>query len=210
MSKGTTLLSTATAEIIEKKSRFIAVASPVRSEKDALDIIERERKKHRDARHVCSAYYLDKGRTVRANDDGEPSGTAGLPILDLIKKRGLTDVVITVTRYFGGVLLGAPGLVRAYSASAKAALDAAELGEYRTVAHMRCICEYKDFDKLKYLLESMGAKSITPVFSENVTVTFICSESEADKSVDKISDTFSKRINTDLLGITDELVPINS
>ena len=130
----TTLLKPVTTEIVEKKSRFIAVAEPVRTEAEAQAVIERERKLHRDARHVCYAYYIDGGRTVRASDDGEPSGTAGLPILDLIKKRELTDVVITVTRYFGGILLGAPGLVRAYSASAKAALDAASLGSYRSSA----------------------------------------------------------------------------
>jgi uncharacterized YigZ family protein len=208
MSKGITLLSPATAEIVEKKSRFIAVAEPVRTEAEALAVIERERKKHRDARHVCSAYYLDNGRTVRANDDGEPSGTAGIPILDLIKKRGLTDVVITVTRYFGGILLGAPGLVRAYSSSAKAALDFASLGEYLTVAHMYCVCEYKDYDKLKYLLESIGADAISPEFAENVTVSFVCEEKDADSILEKISDSFSKRITAEKLDVSDELVPI--
>ncbi len=210
MSKGITLLSPSTAEIVEKKSRFIAVAEPVRTEAEALGVIERERKKHRDARHVCSAYYLDSGRTVRANDDGEPSGTAGIPILDLIKKRGLTDVVITVTRYFGGILLGAPGLVRAYSASAKAALDSAVLGEYCTVEHMYCVCEYKDFDKLKYLLESLNAKNITPEFSENVTVSFVVNEEAADVVSGKISDSFAKRIITESLGKTDELIPLKN
>lgn len=208
MSNGITLLEPSCAEIVEKKSRFIAVAEPVRTEAEAIAVIERERKKHRDARHVCSAYYLDNGRTVRANDDGEPSGTAGLPILDLIKKRGLTDVVITVTRYFGGVLLGAPGLVRAYSASAKAALDCAALGEYSTVAHMLCVCEYKDFDKLKYLLETMNADNITPEFAENVAVSFVCNEADASAIAEKISETFSKRLNAEMLGLSDELVPL--
>lgn len=209
MSKGITLLSASSAEIVEKKSRFIAVAEPVRTEAEALAVIERERKKHRDARHVCSAYYLENGRTVRANDDGEPSGTAGIPILDLIKKRGLTDVVITVTRYFGGILLGAPGLVRAYSASAKAALDSAELGEYRTVENMYCVCEYKDFDRLKYLLDSLGAKSVTPEFAENVTVSFICNAEESAALTAKISEAFSTRITAESLGTSDELVPLD-
>ena len=208
MSNRITLLSPVTAEIVEKKSRFIAVAEPVRTEAEALAVIERERKKHRDARHVCSAYYLDNGRVVRANDDGEPSGTAGIPILDLIKKRGLTDVVITVTRYFGGILLGAPGLVRAYSASAKEALDIAALGEYCTVATINCVCEYKDFDKLKYLLESVGAKSITPEFAENVSVSFVCEADASDMIRSKISDMFSRRINAEILGYSDELIPI--
>ena len=208
MSKGITLLSPSCAEIVEKKSRFIAVAEPVRTEEEALAVIERERKKHRDARHVCSAYYLNNGRTVRANDDGEPSGTAGIPILDLIKKRGLTDVVITVTRYFGGILLGAPGLVRAYSSSAKAALDCARLGEYSSVALMMCNCDYKDFDKLKYLLESLGAKNIIPEFAENVSISFVCLADDAEGIARKISDTFSKRVDTSIIGMTDELIPL--
>ncbi len=204
------MLQPSAAEIVEKKSRFIAVAEPVRTEEEALAVIERERKKHRDARHVCSAYYLDNGRTVRANDDGEPSGTAGIPILDLIKKRGLTDVVITVTRYFGGILLGAPGLVRAYSASAKAALDVATLGVYCTVEHMYCICEYKDFDKLKYLLESLGAENISPEFAEKVTVSFVCNEDAAENVCTKISETFSKRLTAESLGKSDELIPLKN
>ena len=207
MSNGITLLSPSSAEIVEKKSRFIAVAEPVRTEAEAIAIIERERKKHRDARHVCSAYYLDNGRTVRANDDGEPSGTAGMPILDLIKKRELTDVVITVTRYFGGILLGAPGLVRAYSSAAKAALDAAALGRYCNVESMYCVCEYKDFDKLRYMLEGLGAEDIAPEFAESVTVYFKCGTESSPLLRAKISEAFSKRLTAESLGFSDELMP---
>ena len=204
----TTLLKPVTAEIVEKKSRFIAVAEPVRTEVEAQAVIERERRLHRDARHVCYAYYIDGGRTVRASDDGEPSGTAGLPILDLIKKRELTDVVITVTRYFGGILLGAPGLVRAYSASAKAALDAASLGSYRSSALLQCSCEYKDYDKLRYLLESCGAHSLEPEFAENVSLSFCCDEESAEMVLKKISEAFGGKLKAEISDVFLQIVPI--
>ena len=208
MNNALTLLKPSEAEIVEKKSRFIAEAAPVTDERAAQEFIESVRKKNRDARHVCYAYYLGGGRTVRCSDDGEPSGTAGLPILDLIKKRGLNDVVITVTRYFGGILLGAPGLVRAYSASAKAALDGGELAEYCEVKKFVVSCEYKDFDKLRYMLESFGAYGIEPGFAEKVDVTFVCDSCLATDIQRKLLETFSGRIELIDLGVSNELRPI--
>ena len=110
----------ATAEIVEKRSRFIAAVKPVKTEEEALGFLEAIKKKHWNARHNVFAYVLEENNIQRYSDDGEPAGTAGVPVLDLIKKEGLSDIIVVVTRYFGGVLLGTGGLVRAYSAAAKA------------------------------------------------------------------------------------------
>ncbi|MBO4353463.1 MAG: YigZ family protein, partial [Clostridia bacterium] len=114
----------ASAEIVEKKSVFIGYAAPVSSEAEAREFVASIKKKHADARHNVSAYIVSGG-IMHSSDDGEPSGTAGVPVLEVIKKSGVINTVVVVTRYFGGILLGAGGLVRAYSAAAKAAIDAA-------------------------------------------------------------------------------------
>ena len=117
-----TLRGAAVAEIEEKRSVFIAYAAPVRSEDEAHAIIEEKKKEYADATHNVWAYYIDGGARARCSDDGEPQGTAGMPTLNVLKMSGGTDMCVVVTRYFGGTLLGAGGLVRAYSAAAKAAI----------------------------------------------------------------------------------------
>ena len=111
------------ATLVEKKSEFIGYAAHVENESEALDFIAKIKHRHSDARHNVYAYVLKKNNIMRYSDDGEPQGTAGMPVLDVIRKTGFTDAVIVVTRYFGGILLGTGGLVRAYSASAKLAVE---------------------------------------------------------------------------------------
>ena len=121
-----TITNSGTDEIVEKKSRFIGYAEPVASEEEALAFIEKIRKKHYDARHTCYAFAIGNENTLlRFSDDGEPSGTAGKPILEVITGNQVVDICIVVTRYFGGTLLGTGGLVRAYTEAAKVALNAA-------------------------------------------------------------------------------------
>ncbi|MBC7766179.1 MAG: YigZ family protein [Hyphomonadaceae bacterium] len=120
-----TVLKEVTAQIIEKKSRFIATVLPIKNEQQAIDYIQKIKTRHWDASHNVYAYKLGEHQLMRYSDDGEPSGTAGIPVLEIIKKEGLTDVLVVVTRYFGGTLLGAGGLVRAYGKSAKEGLHAA-------------------------------------------------------------------------------------
>ncbi|HOQ06313.1 MAG TPA: YigZ family protein, partial [Clostridiales bacterium] len=121
-----TVSKEAVAEIEEKKSRFIATVRPVSSEQEAQDFINRLKARYWDATHNVYAYYICAGNVVQKfSDDGEPSGTAGLPVLEAIKKTGVQDVAVVVTRYFGGTLLGASGLVRAYGRSAALGIDAA-------------------------------------------------------------------------------------
>ena len=113
-------------EFVEKKSRFIGYVKPVTTEDEAIEFVNAVRKKHSDATHNCYAYIVRENNIMRYSDDGEPAGTAGMPILDVLRKEDLTDVCVVVTRYFGGTLLGTGGLVRAYTKGAQVGLDAAE------------------------------------------------------------------------------------
>lgn len=203
-----TLCSPSVAEIVEKKSRFIGIIERVTSEEEALSVIERERKANRDARHVCFAYHIGGGRVVRASDDGEPSGTAGVPILELIKKTGLDDVVIVVIRYFGGILLGAPGLVRAYSSAAKEALNSAMLGEYVSTACCSVRCDYKEYDRVKYLLEQKGAFLISPEFAEDIRVDFKLDQASSAVVLNDINEIFGGKLKPEIVTVIDEIKPV--
>ena len=158
-------------ELVEKKSRFIAVLSHAENEGEARELLESERKKHYSAKHHVSAYilYNGKGRADNAHssDDGEPSGTAGKPILDVVQGAGLKDVVIVVTRYFGGTLLGTGGLTRAYSGAASIALQAAEreggIKEVRPVVPLSIRFDYASEGKVRRILD---AESLFPDHSE--------------------------------------------
>lgn len=149
-----TVLKENTAELIEKKSRFIAAVMPVKTEQEALWFINKKKKEHYDASHNTYAYVVRENNIARFSDDGEPGGTAGLPMMEVLKKEGLFDVVVVVTRYFGGTLLGAGGLVRAYSKSAKLGIDAAEIVTMITVKSFAVECSYDMFGKVKYLIEN--------------------------------------------------------
>ena len=149
-----TVLKENTAELIEKKSRFIAAVMPAKTEEEALWFINKKKKEHYDATHNTYAYIVRENNIARFSDDGEPGGTAGLPMMEVLKKEGLFDVVVVVTRYFGGTLLGAGGLVRAYSKSAKMGIDAAEIVIMLTVKSFCVECSYDMFGKVKYLVEN--------------------------------------------------------
>lgn len=144
------------AELVEKRSRFIGQVWRVSSEEEAREHIEATKKKHYDARHNCWCYRLREGGAERYSDDGEPQGTAGQPILNVFQREEITDVVCVVTRYFGGVLLGAGGLVRAYGRSAKDALDAAGVSVVRRWLAMEVPCAYAQFEGIRREVESFG------------------------------------------------------
>lgn len=148
------ILEGASAEITEKKSRFIASVQSVRTQEEADDFIIRTKKNHWDARHNCSAMILgEHGELSRCSDDGEPSGTAGRPMLSVLTGENLTDVCVVVTRYFGGVLLGTGGLVRAYSGAVQAALASSLIGERTEGLRLRIRSNYNDAGKIRYILE---------------------------------------------------------
>ncbi len=144
----TTLAREASAEFTEKKSVFIGYAKPIKSAEEAEAFIAAIKKKHADARHNVSAYMA--GNAVRYSDDGEPKGTGGVPVLEILKKSGVDGAVVVVTRYFGGILLGAPGLVRAYSKAAAMAVEEAGIVTYRNYTECRVVCDYGLYDKLLY------------------------------------------------------------
>lgn len=151
MQEYTTIHDRAQDEFIERKSRFIGYIAPVETEEEALAFIAQIKKKHHDATHNTYAYILKNG-VKRYSDDGEPQGTAGVPMLDCIEKEGLVDIVVVVTRYFGGILLGAGGLVRAYSHGAKIAVDAASRKLMTTCVLMGMEFDYSFYGKINYVL----------------------------------------------------------
>ena len=168
--KRITLRGAAKAELEEKKSVFIAYAAPVRSEDEAKQIIEQRKREYSDATHNVWAYYIDNGAKARYSDDGEPQGTAGIPVLNVLKMSGATDLCVVVTRYFGGTLLGAGGLVRAYGAAAKLALDSAGIAVNESFAVLEITVGYPEYQKLTVHLRAMGAVEDSADFGEKVRV----------------------------------------
>lgn len=172
MSNYLTLKNEAQDEFIEKRSRFIGYAKPVKTQEEAMDFINTIRSKHWDATHNVYAYVLREGQARRYSDDGEPSGTAGVPVLDVLLKENLTDCVVVATRYFGGVLLGAGGLVRAYSHTSKIAVEAAGIIKMSVCAQLSVTCDYNFYGKLSSLIPEHAGIIEDTDFGENVTVKF--------------------------------------
>lgn len=159
-------------EFVERKSRFMGFIKPVTTEEEALAFIREKQKKYWDATHNVYAYVLDGGNLCRFSDDGEPQGTAGIPVLDVLRKEGLVDCVVVVTRYFGGILLGAGGLVRAYSHGAKIAVDAGGVVEMRKCLLGEIVCDYAQYGMIPAILADHGATLTDTQFGEAVTVCF--------------------------------------
>lgn len=176
----TTIAGEGQAEYEDRKSVFIGHAMPVKSEEDAVRYIKNIRHEYSDARHNVHAFMIGNGTVSRSNDDGEPSGSAGVPVLEVIRKSGITDVCIVVTRYFGGILLGTGGLVRAYSAAAKAAIENAGIVTYEQYTVMRLICGYSEYQKISNELARVGAIIDSTDFGAAVTVVFAVKSGVAD------------------------------
>ena len=164
-------------ELVEKKSRFIALAAPVYSEDEAKGIIAAVRKQHSDANHNCFAYRLLDVETrlenQRYSDDGEPSGTAGMPILNVIKASELFNCVIVVTRYFGGIMLGAGGLVRAYGGAAGLVVKQAEIVEVKQYTQTTVTMGYDISDKILRAIEAGGFEVTNKLFTDEVSLTVL-------------------------------------
>lgn len=158
------------AEITVKRSRFIATVKPVLTEEEAVAFINELKQKYWDARHNVYAYITRDNNIMRYSDDGEPAGTAGVPVLDCLKKEGLTDVLVVVTRYFGGVLLGTGGLVHAYSAAAKAGIDAAVRTEMVLCKKVTLSCAYTLWGKIQNELSKFDLRSLSPEYSDIVKI----------------------------------------
>lgn len=173
---------------VEKKSKFIGYAKPVSTQDEAVEFINTIKSKHWDATHNVYAYVLRENNTQRYSDDGEPSGTAGVPVLDVILKENVTDVCVVATRYFGGTLLGAGGLVRAYSHTSKIALDAAHIITMANCQIYSVIVDYSFYDRLNVLLSDFGATVINSDFSTSVCVEFSIKEDTSELLKDKLTE----------------------
>ena len=189
-----TLYSGASAEIEEKKSRFIATVQPVASEEEAAGFIARMKKQYWDATHNCSAYVIgDNGEFTRCSDDGEPSGTAGRPMLDVLTRRHITNAAVVVTRYFGGTLLGTGGLVRAYQGAVSEALKECVI-LHRTEGVIFTIrCDYNDFGKLQYIAAQNGYRILSTDYADSVTLRMLADSDVRDSAVSVITDSTAAR-----------------
>lgn len=167
-----TVLENASDEFVEKRSRFIGYCKPVKTEQEAIDFINEKRSEHWNATHNVYAYSLREGNIKRYSDDGEPSGTAGMPVLDVIVKNEIFDVVVVVTRYFGGVLLGTGGLVRAYSHGSKIAVEAAKPVIMQNCLVCEARCAYNQYGKVSSLIIGVGAAVDDTVYESDVLVKF--------------------------------------
>ena len=159
-------------EFTEKRSRFIGYVRPVKTEAEATEFINSIRSKHWDARHNVYAYSPREGNIKRYSDDGEPSGTAGMPVLDVITKNEVYDVCVVVTRYFGGVLLGTGGLVRAYSQGSKIALEAGQVVLMQNCLVCSLTCSYNQYGKISSLIPDNGGVIDDSVFETDVKLSF--------------------------------------
>jgi len=168
-----TIASKAQDELIERHSRFIGHIKPVTSEEEAIAFIEEVRAANREANHNCYAYVLREGQTRRYSDDGEPQGTAGVPILEVLLRNELVDVCVVVTRYFGGVLLGAGGLVRAYSSGASLAVAAGGILHMKPCTSFVVEVDYSLYGKLSYLLPQYHIETLECDFGEKVRMTLL-------------------------------------
>ena len=182
-------------EIIEKKSRFIATVVPVNTEEEALEFVEKTRKKYWDARHNCYAYVTgDKGQIQRFSDDGEPQGTAGKPMLEVLTGQELHNVVAVVTRYFGGVLLGTGGLIRAYQAAAKEGIKNSDIAQVCDGITAVITTDYNAYGKLQYICNDNNVDIIDTDFGANVTIKLVAEMSVCDTFEKKLMDTFAGNV----------------
>lgn len=184
---------TAKIEFIEKKSVFIGFSTFVENEEQALEIIKRKKKEYHDATHNVYAYVI--GDTIaRYSDDNEPQGTAGMPVLNAIKMSGITDVLVVVTRYFGGILLGAGGLVRAYSTSASMALEESGVMIYEDYNEYSVRLSYSDYGRLNIELMNYDVIIDSTDFSDEIEITFAVKAEIAKEFEDKIIDIFNGKL----------------
>lgn len=186
-------------EYEDRKSVFIGEAMPVSTEDDALRFVDSVKKKYPDARHHVYAYVLRDNSIMRFTDDGEPQGTAGMPVLDIIRKNGFTDTAIVVTRYFGGTLLGTGGLVRAYSAAALGAIENAEIITYDVYVTFNIETTYSDYQKFAPIFQEMGYRSTDVRYTDKVLLTGSIRKSMADQFVDKLVQITSGRVKVQII-----------
>ncbi len=194
------ILETKETEIVEKKSRFIANIAAVSSEEEAIEFIEKIKKKYYDARHNCYAYIIgDKGDKKKCSDDGEPQRSAGMPMMEVLENQGYFDIVVVVTRYFGGTLLGVGGLIRAYQGAVIEGLNASVSGEIHEGFRAKYKFGYDFYGKIKYIAESENIVVEDTLFDENVTMSLIFEDGESERLQKKLVEETNANIERLLL-----------
>lgn len=189
LSQYKTVYSGGEAEIIEKKSRFIATVKPVKSEEEAIAFIEGLKKKYWNATHNCFAYVIgERFQTQRCSDDGEPSGTAGRPMLDVLLGEEVHDVAVVVTRYFGGTLLGTGGLVRAYQGATKAGLQASSVITKMHGSKVSIQTDYTGLGKIQYILGQRGLAILNSEYTDRVALEVLLPEEAAEQVMAEITE----------------------
>lgn len=200
MSEWYSLYKGGSGEIEEKKSRFIANIKPVTSQEEATSYINEIKKQYWDARHNCSAYVIgDDGSKTKCSDDGEPSGTAGRPMLEVLTGEGITNVCVVVTRYFGGTLLGTGGLIRAYQSAVKEGLKNCSVLRKISGVVLKVDCDYTDFGRIQFLCTQNEYNIMSTDYGENVKVGIIIPDEKVQDAIAKIKDASGGRavINDD-------------
>lgn len=187
-------------EYEDRKSIFIGMAMPVSTEADAIAFIDSVKKRYPDARHHVYAYVLRENSAMRFTDDREPQGTAGMPVLDIIRKNGCTDVVIVVTRYFGGTLLGTGGLVRAYTSAALGALEAAEIIRYDIYTTLEIAVNYSDYGRITSILSDRGFRIEDTSYDTGVRVSGRIIKSEVEGLKSAITEATAGRAEMEIIG----------
>lgn len=195
-----TLKKQGDALFTEKRSEFIGYACPVSSEREALEFIASIKQKHADARHNVWAYTLRENNTTRFSDDGEPHGTAGIPVLDVLRKPGITDAAIVVTRYFGGILLGAGGLVRAYSKAASMAVEAAGTAFIEELLSVTLRLSYSDNARCELIIASVPHGDAGVNFAGDVETTLLLREADLQRLTDALTDATAGRASVTVNG----------
>jgi len=196
------------AEHVEKRSRFIGRVWPVETETQALSHIRQTREAHWDAAHNVYAYILRDGGIMRYSDDGEPQGTGGLPALGVFRSREIVNVCCVVTRYFGGTLLGAGGLVRAYSHTAALAMDAAGIGAVRFWREALLTCTYRQYEWVKKELADMGAVLEKTDYGADILIAALVPEDQAEAVRTALADRSAGTVRLELLGARPRMVPL--
>lgn len=195
------------SELTEKRSRFLGHVRHVESEDEARAFIAGTKKEYYDARHNCWCYLL-RGGVERYGDDGEPQGTAGIPMLEVFRREGVTDAVCVVTRYFGGVLLGAGGLLRAYTRCAGDALRAAGISAVRAWSEVDIPCPYALFERLKLELEAHGGVVSDAVYASEVTIKALIPRERCDELAARVFDMSAGTVRLAVTGETHRAVPL--
>lgn len=195
-------------EFVEKRSRFIGHVAHVTTEEQARAFVQAMKKRYHDARHNCWCYVIREEGVVRYSDDGEPQGTAGQPMLNVFTKEGITDVVCVVTRYFGGILLGAGGLVRAYTRSAKDALDAAGVSVVRRWVELSIPCGYSLFARLQLEVESWQGVVADTEYGADVTIKALLPEERAEDFAAHVLDITAGSVQAIVTGEALKAVPV--